>query len=251
MTPIVLALLLASPDSTPAPRWQAGLTYGFEAFVGHQRATWQAGGVRIGRRFAQGTLIGEVLTARRYAHTDRGFAADLYRTLRPRAYGNLRLQLMPGADVLPRLDATAELFQATSGGYEFSAGLRRMEYASSHATILSAGVAKYLPRWYLRARALVVPHEGATGAAASLQARRYLKTDDDFVDLSAGLGREVVTLGTAPSGPVVELRKNRFVAARVQHALTRGLGLSLVGTWSGTDGLPDRRGLTAGVTWRW
>jgi YaiO family outer membrane protein len=248
--PLLFALLMAAPDSVAAPRWRAGLTYGFEAFT-RDRTTWHAASAQLSRRLAHGTLIGELLTARRFDRTDRGAAVDAYRTLWPRSYGNLRVQVAPGSDVLPRLDVAAEAFQSVTGGIEFSAGYRRMQYPHDHADLFSAGVAKYTGNWYLRARTTIVPKAGSTGVSASLAARRYLATPDDFLDVQGGLGEELLTVGTGPNGPDVQVRANRFAAVRIQKLLTSRLGVSVGATFNGTDGFPDRRGLTVGVSHRW
>ena len=250
MTPLLLALLLATPDTVRAPRWNASLTYGFEAFTRTQ-PTWHAANVQVGRRFTHGTVIGEVLVARRFDRTDQGLAVDAYRTLWHGAYGNLRTQVVPGADVLPRLDVSAEFYQSVGGGFEMSGGYRRMQYRGSRADLWTLRAAKYLPHWYLRARTIVVPHGGTTALSAAVAARRYLATDDEYLDVQAGAGEEIVTVGTGATGPVVEPRRNRVLTATLRKTLTGALGLSAGATYNATGGLPSRRGLSAGLTYRW
>jgi YaiO family outer membrane protein len=250
VTPLLFALLVATPDTVVAPKWQAGVRYGFEAFT-RDRATWQAASAQLGHRFAHGTLIAELLTATRFDLTDRGGALDAYHRLWPHSYGNLRVQVAPGADVLPRLDVSTEVFQGVPGGFEFSVGYRRMQYAHDHADLFSAGVAKYTGNWYLRARTTVVPKAGTTGVSGSLAVRRYLATADDYLDIQGGLGQELITVGAGPGGPDVQVRANRFAAVRIQKLLTSRIGLSVGATYNSTDGLPDRRGLAAGLFCRW
>ena len=252
MTHLLLALLALVPpaDSGNGLRWQGTLGYGFEAFTRDQ-ATWQSASAQVGRRFDHGTVIGELLAARRFDLTDEGFAVDAYRTLWRGAYGNLRTQVDPGAEVLPRLDVAAEVFQNAKGGFEFSAGYRRMQYAGDHADLWTAGAGKYAGNWYLRARTIVVPRGGTTAVSVSLAVRRYFATADDYLDVQGGLGEELITLGTGPSGPLVEVRRNRYLAATFRTFVTARLGVTVGATFNGTDGLPDRRGLTAGLTTRW
>lgn len=262
MSPLLLALLLTAPpaDTGGALRWHATLGYGFEAFT-QGRTPWQSASAEVGRRFDHGAVIGQVLAARRFGLTDGGVAVDAYRTLWPRAYGNLRVQVDPGADVLPRLDVAAELFHGVRGGFEFSAGYRRMQYAGDHADLISAGAGAYAGNWYLRSRAVVVPRSipvppggasgGALHASVSLAVRRYFATADDYLDVQGGLGEEVIATGAFPSGPLVEVRRTRYLAATFRTFPTPRLGLSVGATFNGTDGFPDRRGLTAGVTTRW
>lgn len=252
MTPVVLVLLLAVPavDSGGALRWHAALGYGFEAFA-RDRAAWHAASAQVGRRFDHGTVIGELLAARRFDRTDEGLAVDAYRTLWPRAYGNLRVQVDPDAEVLPRLDVAAELFQGVARGFELSGGYRRMQYPNDQADLFTAGAGKYTGNWYLRARAIVVPREGATAVSGSVAVRRYFATTDDYLDVQGGIGEELITVGTGPSGPLVDVRQTRYVAATWRRFVTARLGLTIGATYNAIDGFPDRRGLSFGLMQRW
>jgi YaiO family outer membrane protein len=250
VTPLLFALLLAAPDTVTAPRWRAGLNYGFEAFT-RDRATWQAASAQLGRRFAHGTLIGELITATRFDLTDRGAALDGYQTLWRRSYGNLRVQVVPDSKVLPRLDVSAEVYQALAGAFEVSAAYRRMQFTHDRANLFSAGLGKYTGNWYLRARTTIVPKSGTTGVSGSLAVRRYLASADDFLDVQVGLGQELITVGSGPNGPDIQVRANRFVALRIQKFVTPAIGVSVGATYNGTDGFPDRRGLSAGASYRW
>ncbi len=245
-----LAPLAAAPDSAPpapaadtgAPRWRAALTGGFESFAS-QRTPWSAWDARIERRDGRGTLAAEAVLARRFSLTDGGGAVDAYRVLWSRAYGNVRVVVAPGARVIPRLDASAELYQGVGDGWELSAGYRRLSYAGGGVDVWALSAAKYAGDWYLRARGTLVPTAGTVGGALGLLVRRYLGTSDDLVDVSASAGKDVVTLGPA----LLEVRTTTEAALRVQRFVTARWGLSATATYAGEQGIPTRIGMTVGL----
>ena len=243
---VVGTALAAAPADTGA-RWQAALQYGFEAFT-RTLAAWQAASARLERRTPAGSLALEALTATRFGLRDAGGAAEAYWPAWRRAYVNARLQVLPGAAVLPRVDILAEAYQGLPGGWEISAGYRRMAFLGAGVDLWSASAARYAGSWYLRSRLTLVPQAGRLGASGSLLARRYLRSDLDLVELQAGVGREVVVIG---AGPVVDVRGTRFVAARAQVEIARGFALAVAATVNDQKGLPTRRGLTVSVTHRW
>jgi len=245
MMPLLLAATLLLPDTGRA--WRAGVLYGFEDFTSVHE-TWHSANVHVGRRFARGTVIGEFVYARRF-HQDRGgFAIDAYHDLWRRAYGNVRVQHVPGGTILPKNDVAAEAFQGLAGGWEISGGYRRMAFDFTASDIWSAGVARYVGDWYLRARALLIPQPGTTGALL-VSVRRYLATPEEYLDVHVGIGSEVIVADYVPG--VGDVRATRSAALTWRTSLTQGLGIQIGGAWNDTEGLPVRRGLTFGVTHRW
>ena len=243
--PLLLAALLPATAGDTGQVWRASAGYGFEAFTA-QRATWQAYQTRVERRFRDGSLALELGDASRFSLWDQTVTLDGYRTLWRRAYGHLALAVGPGARVLPRSDVSGEIHQGFAGGWEVSAGYRHMSFVGQGVGIWHASLAKYAGDWYLHARATAVPQAGKLGGGLALEARRYLATADDYLDVMGGAGNEVVTLA---SGPVVAA--SRFLAGRYQGFFTRHLGATIGGTWNAQQGIPDRRGLTVGVLYRW
>ena len=234
------------PDSAAGVSWRAGLEYGFESFT-VARAAWQTWTARLERKVARGSIALELVDATRFSLWDQGAALDGYRTLWRGAYGNLRVGVAPGARVTPRLDLTAEVYQAIRGGWEASAGYRRMNYPGEGVDLWSGSLGKYAGDWYVVAHATAVPRSGRLGGGVWLLVRRYLATADDYVDLSGGVGSEVATLAVDS----VAVSHADFLAARAQHFVTPRLGLTLGATWNTQQGIPARRGLALGVVYRW
>ena len=236
----------AAPDTGARGSWRASLSYGFEDFTSSW-ASWQAWDARFERKTASGSIAAEALASTRFGVWDQGGALDAYHLLWRRAYGNLRIGLAPGAQVTPRFDLTAEVYQGLPAAWEASASYRRMSYATSGVNLWGASLAKYAGNWYVVARLTAVPQAGRLGGGISLLARRYLETADDYVDLSAGTGNEIVTL----AADSVAVDRSRFLAARLQRFLTARVGVSVAATYNTQQGIPTRRGLTVAAMYRW
>ena len=236
----------SAADTSSRARWLASLAYGFEDFTSSW-TTWQAWVSRLERRTASGSLAAEALATTRFGLWDRGGALDTYHLLWRRAYGNLRLGLAPGAQVTPRFDLTAELYQGLPGAWEASASYRRMSYAAIGVNLWGASVAKYAGNWYVIARVTAVPQSGKLGGGVSLLVRRYLQTADDYLDISAGTGSEVATL----AADSVAVDRSQFLSARLQRFVTSRVGVSIAATYNTQQGIPTRRGLALAATYRW
>ncbi len=230
-------------DSVAAPHWRAALAGGFESFSS-LRTPWLTWLARVERRDRRGTIAAEAVLDRRFSLWDAGGAVDVYHVLWRRAYGNLRVVAAPGARVIPRVDASAELYQGLGAGLEVSASYRRMTYPGGGVDLWGASAAKYAGDWYVRVRGVAVPRNGELGGSLGLLVRRYLGTPDDLVDVSGAAGKEVVTVGP---GPLLELRTTTELALRLQKFVTPRTGLSLIATYAAEQGIPTRTGLTAGI----
>jgi len=122
-----------------------------------------------------------------------------------------------------------------------------MAFSAVTANVWSGGAARYAGNWYLRARALLVPHQGASAGAALLTVRRYFATAEDYLDVQAGFGNEVVAVGAGGA----DVRTSRSAALTWRRAVSPALAVQAGGTWNATEGFPARRGLTVGLTHRW
>lgn len=240
---IVLALLLVQ-DTVPA--WRASATYGYEALSGG-RPAWHAATLRLSRRTGRRTLAAEALVARRFDLSDAGVAGEAWSPLWRRAYGSLRVQVAPGAAVLPTTDVALDLYQGLSGGWEAAGGYRRMQFGRG-VDIYHAGLAKYAGNWYLRGRLTFVPRGGTTGTSGFAAGRRYGATADDWWEIGGGLGEELITVG---AGPAVAVRRNGVALARVQRYVTPRTGMAAGVTYNGTRGFSSRTGVSVSLLRRW
>jgi YaiO family outer membrane protein len=239
---VSLLLTVTTPTAPDTTDWRAGVSYGREVFT-RDRADWQtlmAGAARKAGRHTFGVEAGSV---ERFGQRDLQLTGEAYLGLASGTSLHLRGAVAPGAGVIAKSDLSMELFRAVGGGWELSAGYRRMSFPVDVVDIFALSAAAYRGPWYLRARAIAVPTSGSTGLAGALTARRYLGRDDRFAEVQGGAGREVVLLGV---GPEVDLRSTGFVAARAEVRLRERWGVAGGLSWNAEEGIPARFGITLG-----
>lgn len=237
---------LASAAQTP-PSWFGGLYYEGDTFSGSSPdwTDWRTVRAVAIRRFEHLSVGAEVGSTRRFGLTDQAVAGDLYLDLREGTYLNIRGRGVADAEILPRADLRAELFQNLAGGWEVSGNLRFMNVAGPDVGIAGLGVAKYYGQWFLQSRVSLARIEGEHAPSASLSARRILEDDGrQYFEFGGGVGKEVVLLG---GGPILEARSTRFLAASHQRFFLNRLGIHIGAGASDFEGVPLRRTLTAGL----
>jgi len=235
-------------EAEPRFRWQASAFYRYQSLT-DGRPSWHRAEALLLRRFRKGSVIAKAIRARRFEEWDEALALEGYRDLWNGAYGHLRLQYAFSPQALAAAEVYAELFQSVGSGWEVAGTYWLRDYPGETLHLAGLGVGKYVGRWYLRAKTLLIPQAGEVGVAQLLRARRYLDgaSAREFLDLQAGLGRSVELVGP---GPRVEIARTYFVTARLQRFVTRHLGFS-VGTAYSDVKFYARRGVTAGLLVRW
>lgn len=228
------------------PWWEARVDAASESFTSRLTA-WEHHTLAIQRRTRSGALGAEAFVARRFDRWEHGGAVTGAMTTWAGAYVDARVAAAPGALVIPRLDASADLYQSIGRGWEMAPGARVMRYADVDVPVYSLGLGRYAGDWYLRARASAAPQSGSIGTSGALVVRRYFGNATDLVEASAADGREVVTL--APG--LTELRRSRSASLRGQRMLGATVGGSLALSIADEGGLPTRRGADVGVFVRW
>lgn len=241
--------LATTVQDTTRRGYFAEMGYVVEAF-GRDRSAWQTGRMQIGRRHARGAVLGELFTSRRFDRWDQGAAVEIYHTIAPGWSGFARAQVTPGADVLPETDVQALLERALGGGWEAGVSYRRMGFADAAIDILGVTANRYVGLWLLTARGSIVPERGRTGASLVARARRWLYPDrpDGIVEITAGIGEEVVLLGAALPPDV---RSTTSLEARIQHRLTGFWSVTGGASWNREERAPSRVGVTLALRRSW
>jgi YaiO family outer membrane protein len=250
---ILTALLLltpAGPADTAVPRpWRAETSYAVD-WHRRDRTAWQTARMAIGRRLGSATVIGEALTAARFDQWDQALAGEAYVAIRPRLSGYARVQAAPSADVLPTTDLSGELTRGLSGGWEVSAGYRRMGFELGAVHIVGLSAARYAGHWYLQARGTMVPRGGLVGLGLGLRARRYFDPDrpDQFIELYSVAGKEVIL---PDPGLDPDVRGTTSAGARLQRRVGAGWGVTAMAGWTRESRSPSRVGVGAGLYLTW
>ena len=232
------------PDALP---WEFGMNYSFQSF-NEDRADWHETTVYVKRSFSRGSLAVESIRVRRFSSWDEAVALDGYLDLWPDAYINLRGQVTPEADVLSDSEYAVELFQGFGDGWEISGRYDYRNYPDNNLDIYGILLGKYLGDWYLRARASFLPEDDHTLDSYGVTVRRYLTTADDFIEINAGRGKEMVTIG---AGPQIETHRTYSFSFRLQKFVTPHWGFTLGANYDDQEELPVGRGVSAGIITRW
>lgn len=243
------AVAPAAPASGQAT-WVARASYerqvidsGLPAWSDWESAVLQ--GRRIWRR---GSLALQLHRSRRFDETDLAAAVDGYLDVTSSTYVHAHLQVAPDAHVRARQDHRLDLFHATPGGWEASAGYRFMDFSPEAVHIVQASLGRYLPGWYVRALASLNPSFEENATFISAAARHFLPSVDGFVEVSAGAGEEVIEVAV---GPAVDIRGSRFASARAELFPWPSVGMAAELSYHGLTDLPTRIGIGATVIARW
>jgi YaiO family outer membrane protein len=237
-----------SEPPPPGPGWEGRLLYDLQTFD-EGRDDWHTYGIAIYRRLPRASIGLEVLRAHRFDEQDEAIALDATVRLWRMAYGNVRFQGVIDADVLPRTDAMVELYQGVGAGWEASVGYRNLDVPESMVHVATAGIAKYIgDDWYLRQRTTFSVTEGDLDVFFSGAVRRYLAVPDDWIQLDAGIGREVIDVA---AGPTVESRTVQTIGVRFQKFFIPRLGIAIAGSYRDERGGPSSLGTSIQLMTRW
>lgn len=227
-----------------AQSWEPVLSWEYFSFS-EGRTPWSTEILSVKRAVSLGALSLGLTRILRFDKVDYAALSDNYIDLWRRAYANVRFQIAPQPVVLPGVDFVVEVYQGFGSAWETSGSYRWMNFSDKNVHILGGSLAYYVGGWYLRAKTQLALAEESTNLFTMAAARRYLGKVDDFIDLSAGAGKEVETGEGAPlffSSYVIIIRAQYFFHPRV--------GLSLGGSFQETADY-DRTGLTLSLITRW
>lgn len=248
---LILFALVARPalcqtDPT-ASGWGGTIGLSVDLFEADREA-WQRSRVSVQRRFEQGAVSVEVGHTRRNGETSARLGADLYRAAGRHGYGNLRIDVSPGAQAVAQVDVLGEVYAALGEGWEASVGARHVAFEADDVTLGTASLAKYAGNWLARARVVVTP--GDATAVSTVGTVRYLfegvgGLTAPFVEITAGQGQEPIV---GPDGRP-SIRQSWVIAGRGQRIVRGAVGVALGLSYT-ADGTLTRWGVDAGIVAR-
>jgi YaiO family outer membrane protein len=155
---------------------------------------WAESYVSLNRRTPAGTVIGRVTHASRFGYGDRLVEVEMYPSFRPGTYGFVSFGMAQDETLFPNYRAAADLYQSLGRGYEVSAGIRRLGFASA-TDIYLATLTKYVGNWMITGKVFSVPDREGPEDSISYHGvvRRYVRGDGvSFVGAgySRGFSRE-------------------------------------------------------------
>ncbi|OGR87247.1 MAG: hypothetical protein A3A86_00930 [Elusimicrobia bacterium RIFCSPLOWO2_01_FULL_60_11] len=240
--------LLRDLSRVPSPKaWESSFAYDYQSFSS-ERQEWQAFTAYLKREHRRGSSQLEAAYTKRFSMRDRSLASDNYLDLWKRSYANVRYQGSFEANFLPKHDAYAEIFQGFGKGWEASVSYRFSDFLSDRVDQGGLSLARYVSRFYVREKTVLIPDSAGGGYSQQFLARVYGNAVDDFFELSGGFGKDNQVM---PAVPDVQGRSSSFCAARVQKFFTDALGLSISADYEAHEKIPSQRGLTARILARW
>jgi YaiO family outer membrane protein len=224
--------------------WEPILSWEYFSFS-EGRTPWSTETFAVKRAVPFGALSLGLTRVLRFDIVDYAVLFDNYIDLWRRAYTNVRFQITRQPVVLPRADFVVEVFQGFGSAWEGSGNYRLMKFPDKNVHILGGSLAYYVGGWYLRAKSQLALAEESTNLFTMAAARRYLGKVDNFVDLSAGAGKEVEAGQGAPL-----FFSSYVIIARAQYFIHSQVGLSVGVSFQETTDY-DRMGLTLSLITRW
>ena len=234
----VRAILTRDPGNTQARLVQLRLdakTRPWSASAGYLRDTfdddrqpWQEMSLSLGRQTPVGSIIVRGSHAERFGLEDQQIDIDLYPTFRAGTYAFIGIGLGTDQVLYPERRLSLDFYQSLGGGFEASAGFRRLEFSET-TVIYVATLTKYLGNWMYTGKAFTVPdRELGNSWSFHANARRYFgSAGTSFVGAgySHGFSRE------EPRGAGDLIRVNGdTVRARTDIDLNDSLAISISGS---------------------
>jgi YaiO family outer membrane protein len=238
-------------DRAPLLTWQSSIVYS-QYRLAEQR-DWRSVTLTAGPSSGRTTAMLELHGVEREGIRELAVGADLYQRLPSRGYLNLRGRLSPGAELLPSLLAAAELTHQLAGRWEGSAGYEQRSYPLDRVHLLGAGPGLYLGAWYLQARSSVAWTQQESALFQVLHGRRFIEDSPlDFVQLTAGVGREFVDILPGERVPLeIVVQPTWVLGARVQYFPGKLLGVTASAAYQSFEGVGARPNFSAGLLGRW
>ena len=143
-------------DALAARRpWSLVLGYDYERFD-DKRITWREASGTIQRTTAAGPFLVRATLAERFGLRDGQFELEARPRLRSGTYLHIAYALALDHQLFPQHRVAVDVAQALGGGFEVSAGFRRLQF-DVPAEIYRGALNKYAGNWVIAARVMLVP----------------------------------------------------------------------------------------------
>jgi YaiO family outer membrane protein len=145
-----------------------------------QRTPWGEYAVSISRQTPVGSVIARASRAERFGLSDGLFEVEMYPSFRPGTYGYVSVGVARDDLLYPNYRVATDLYQSVGGGFEVSAGFRRLGFSTTTDIYLGT-LTKYTGSWMLTGKAMYVPDFEGPEDSVSLHAvlRRYVRGDGE------------------------------------------------------------------------
>ena len=143
--------------------------------------------VSLLRKTKYGTVIGRASVAKRFGKEGFQYEIDAYPRIRSGTYAYLNFGVSY-SPLFPSRRYGVELYQKLPKSFEFSAGLRYLEFSSSSPKIITGSIGKYYKNYWFSLRPYFTPKSYGTSTTVNLTVRNYLKDANNYISLTVGMG---------------------------------------------------------------
>lgn len=162
------------------------LTYDYDRF-NKTFDPWHAVSLAYSRQTPYGSVIGRINYANRFLENGVQYEMDMY----PRFAEGLYAYLNAGYskdNIFPDYRLGASLYYSLPMSFEIDAGIRYLNFGSSHVNIYTGALGKYYSNFWFSFRSYITPSISRASYSYSLLVRYYLSGADDYITLSGGWG---------------------------------------------------------------
>lgn len=143
--------------------------------------------VTLSRKTKYGTVIGRTSVAKRFGKEGFQYEIDAYPRIRSGTYAYLNLGVSYSS-LFPTRKYGFELYQKLPKSFEFSVGLRYLEFSFSAPKILTGSLGKYYKNYWFSIRPYFTPKSYGTSMSVNVTVRNYFKNANNFIYLNLGTG---------------------------------------------------------------
>lgn len=158
----------------------------------------------LSRKTKYGTVIGRANAAKRFGKEGFQYEIDAYPRIRSGTYAYLNFGVSYST-LFPSKRYGVELYQKLPKSFEFSVGLRYLEFSSSSPKIITGSIGKYYKNYWFSLRPYFTPKSYGTSTSINLTIRNYLKNANNFISLTLGIMASTAT-GSLGKKPVSQLK---------------------------------------------
>ena len=148
---------------------------------------WQRLWIDYTRRFDWGALIGRAGSAWQFDDQGMFYEVDAYPRLGQGRYAYLHVG-HGTAPFLPKLSLGGEYFQSLPKSFEFSLGVRYLDFDTDNTTIYTGTFGMYRGNYFIWIRPFASPDDDGTSFSANLHVRRYFSDVETYLEVMVGGG---------------------------------------------------------------
>jgi len=143
--------------------------------------------VTLSKKTKYGMIIGRASLANRFEKKGMQYEIDAYPRIRSGTYAYLNF-VISYSSLFPSRRYGVELHQKLPKSFEFSVGLRYLEFSASNPKIITGSIGKYYKNYWFSLRPYITPKSYGTSTSINFIVRNYLKNANNFIALTVGMG---------------------------------------------------------------